>query len=269
MTLPSQAGDKVKKTGCLIVNYWSKLERAWENLPPMKDSKSYAQRMVFMFRHFDSELSGLKEKILAMGGLVERSIEEATQAIFKREPERFEFVRSFEERINEHHVLIDEECLELLARKAPLAQDLRLILAVVKINTDLERMGDQAINISHNGREYLAKPPVRPLTDFSEMAREVREMVRNSLDAFVKQDLTLAQRVLERDDVVDRFKNTIFQELTSYMRIHPQDIEVCLNLILIARNLERLADHATNIAEDVIFVRTGRDVRHGHRVTGT
>jgi phosphate transport system protein len=213
----------------------------------------------------DNELYSLKEKILAMGGHVEKAIEESTQAIIRREPNRFQLVKDYEKKINLYHIEIDEDCLELIARKAPLAADLRFILAVIKINTDLERMGDQCMNISFNGDDYLKRSPHKMSQDLPEMAREVREMVKSSLDAFVRQDIAMAEKVLKRDDIVDSFKNKMFQDLTAEMRASPIVIEACLNMILIARNLERLADHATNIAEDVIFVSTGRDVRHGPR----
>ena len=160
---------------------------------------------------------------------------------------------------------VDEACLNLLARQSPLAADLRLVVAIIKINTDLERMGDQAVNISHNGRRYLMEPPLKPLIDIPRMAEEVRFMVRAALDAFVTQNLKLAHDVLDRDDSVDTLKNTIFKELLGYMSTDSRSIERALDLILIARNLERIGDHATNIAEDVIFACTGEDVRHGAR----
>lgn len=216
-----------------------------------------------MLRHVDIELRSLKEKILAMGGCVESAIEEATQALIEREPKRFSRVHELEKQINQAHIAVDEACLDLLARQSPLAADLRLVVAIIKINTDLERMGDQAVNISHNGERYLAEPPLKPLIDLPRMAEKVRVMVREALDAFVRGDATLAQKVLDVDDDVDALKDQIFRELITYMISDPKAIQRALNLILIARNLERLGDHATNIAEDVIFATTGRDIRHG------
>lgn len=215
-----------------------------------------------MERHFDIELRDLKARILSMGGLVEKAIEESLQALIQREPKRFEKVHELEVGINRHHIEVDEACLKLLARQSPLGGDLRWILAVIKINTDLERMGDQAVNISHNGTRYLSEAPLKPLIDLPRMADQVRLMVREALDAFVHADVEKAQRVLEMDDVVDGLKNQIFRELITYMIGDPKAIERALNLILIARNLERLGDHATNIGEDVIFAITGKDVRH-------
>jgi phosphate transport system protein len=216
-------------------------------------------------RHFHTELRELKDHILAMGGYVERAIEEATQALIRREPERFTKVMECEKKINQAHIDIDGKCFSLLARQAPLANDLRLILAVIKINTDLERMGDQAVNISHNAERYLNEPPMQYLLEITKMAFEVRSMVRDSLDALVKQDGELARQVLQRDDIVDQLKDQMFRDLVAQMKQDPSTIDAALDLLLIARNLERLGDHATNIAEDVIFVTTGTDVRHQPR----
>ncbi len=218
-----------------------------------------------MERHFHGELRELKDKILSMGGYVEKALEEAIQGLVKREPERFRKVHEWEGKINQAHIDVDEICLHLLARQAPLAQDLRLVLAVVKINTDLERMGDQAVNISLNGQHYLNEMPIGHINELAKMAVEVREMVRESLDAFVRRDGPLAQKVLLKDDDVDRYKDQIFQSLIAFMKTNPDAIESSLDILLIARNLERLGDHATNIAEDVIFITTGRDVRHGQK----
>lgn len=217
-----------------------------------------------MERQIDSEIRELKELILTMGGCVEKAIEEATQALILREPKRFATVFELENSVNQLHIKVDETCVRILARQSPLAADLRWIIASVKINTDLERMGDQAVNIAHNGSRYLTEPPLKPLIDLPRMAQEVRQMVRGCLDAFVRKDIQLAEEVLNRDDIVDGFKNEIFDELRNYMIKDPLAIERSLNLILIGRNLERLGDHATNIAEDVIYALTGQDIRHGH-----
>ena len=216
-----------------------------------------------MYRQFESELKSLKEQILAMGGHVEVSVESATQALIQRDVSRLKLVNEMEEKINLEHKQVDEACVQLLARQSPLAADLRLVVAILKISTDLERMGDQAINIAHNTRDYLKDEPIKPLVDLPVMAREVRAMVRQSLDAFVRQDKTLAKQVLEMDDNVDSLKDKIFHELIGMIEQNPKIAKQALDLILIARNLERLGDHATNIAEDVIFVVSGEDVRHG------
>lgn len=220
-----------------------------------------------MQRQFEGELRELKNRILAMGGLVEQAIEKSTQVLQSRETSGLESVRSVERKINEEHVAIDSICLEILARLSPVAADLRLILAIIKINTDLERMGDQSMNIAYNIEHYIKDGGI----DLQEnlklnlplMASSVRRMVRDALDAFMKADITLAQKVLESDDEVDAYKNKIFDTMVNFMRTKPDQIGSALDLILIARNLERMGDHATNIAEDVIFACTGEDVRHG------
>jgi phosphate transport system protein len=160
------------------------------------------------------------------------------------------------------HLEVDKGCVDLLARQSPMAADLRLIVAIIKINSDLERMGDQAVNISHNGEYYLAGAEIKALVDLPEMARRVREMVHTTLDAFVKMDEALARFVLNQDDAVDGYKHKIFADVKEIMKANPDTIDRGLNLILIARNLERVGDHATNIAEDVIFALNGADIRH-------
>jgi phosphate transport system protein len=218
-----------------------------------------------MERKFEAELKNLKSQVLAMGGFVEQSIEKAIQAFNLRDTAKLEEVRALERKVNQAHIEIDNLCLELLARQSPVAQDLRLILAIIKINTDLERMGDQAVNVAHNTQHYLEDQVVRVALNLPHMAELVRAMVRDSLDALVREDIIMAQDILERDDEVDDFKNRIFKSMVTYMKENPAQVESALDLILIARNLERMADHATNIAEDVIFAYTGEDVRHGVR----
>lgn len=216
-----------------------------------------------MQRRFEAELKDLKSRILGMGGYVEQAIDRATQALAERNPKKLEEVHLIERKINDAHMDIDNACLEILARLSPVAADLRLILAIIKINTDLERMGDQAVNISYNAEHYLTDERIDIAVDLTKMAGLVKTMVRNSLDAFMREDTVLAQMVLEADDAVDEYKNRVFQLMMPYMQTHPAQIEAALDLILIARNLERMGDHATNIAEDVIFACTGEDVRHG------
>jgi phosphate transport system protein len=145
-----------------------------------------------------------------------------------------------------------------------MASDLRLITSAMKINADLERIGDQAVNIAENAMKMLSAPPLKPLIDLPRMAEMAERMTRDSLDSFVRRDPALAREVLGRDDEVDGLKDTIFRVLLTYMMADPGTIERALALILISRNLERIADHATNIAEDVIFLVEARDVRHHH-----
>jgi phosphate transport system protein len=211
----------------------------------------------------DSGMAKLKDKLLLMGGYVEKAIEEATLGLVEARTERFARVHEHEKTVNQLHKEVDEDCLHLLATQSPMAKDLRTIIAVIKINTDLERMGDQAVNIALNAEEYMTEPPIKPLIDIPRMAEISRWMVKESLDAFVQVDLKRSNDVLLRDDEVDKLKNQIFRELLSYMLSDPKRVEQALNLILIARNLERIGDHATNIAESVVFIGTGKDIRHG------
>lgn len=215
-------------------------------------------------RNIDTHVDELKRLILQMGGYVEKALEEAIGALITRDLQRFTAVHSLEERINEDHIRVDEACLEFMATQAPVAKDLRLILSVIKINSDLERMGDQSVNIAHNGKEYLAQTPIaEALKDIQSMSVIARKMVKESLDSFVKEDCDNARKILLMDDELDKLKHKTFKDLISHIKQNPQAVDASFNLILIARNLERLGDHATNIAEDVIFVSTGKDVRHG------
>lgn len=215
-----------------------------------------------MHRIVDDELTQLKKQLMEMGGHVEKAVDAAIQALTERRPEKFQEVFEVEKLINREHLQVDEKCLQILAKQSPLATDLRLVIACIKINTDLERMGDQAVNIAHNGRYYLNEPELKPLIDIPRMAQEARLMIQEALEAFVKRDLTLARKVLDRDDGVDALKNRIMRDLVALMQTDSKTVERGLALILIARNLERLGDHATNIAEDVIFAVTGDDIRH-------
>ncbi len=216
-----------------------------------------------MIRQFEIELRELKNRILAMGGLVEQAIETSTLLLGTRDQSGFAQLKSIERKINDENMMIDSICLEVLARLSPVAADLRLILAIIKINTDLERMGDQAMNIGYNVDHYIEDGGVDLKLNLPKMAGLVKAMVRDALDAFMRDDIALAQRVLESDDEVDQFKNSVFEKMVGFMRTSPDQIGPALDMILVARNLERMADHATNIAEDVIFACTGEDVRHG------
>ncbi len=216
-----------------------------------------------MLRGFENELKDLKAELLKMGGYVELSIAKVTEALNLRDVKKLDEIRSIENKINDAHVNIDNMCLEILARLSPVAADLRLILSVIKINTDLERMGDQAMNISYNTQHYLDDKVVELSLELPRMADLVQAMVRDALDAFMNQDIILAREVLKRDDAVDKIKNNSLRLMVPFMQQNPPKIEAALDLILIARNLERMGDHATNIAEDVIFAYTGVDIRHG------
>jgi phosphate transport system protein len=164
--------------------------------------------------------------------------------------------------LNALHIEIDDRCFTLLALHQPMAADLRTIVAAVKINTDLERVGDLAVNIAEAARRYARHPAVKRLIDIPRMAHIAQTMLRDALDAFVRLDTDLAQEVLNADDRLDALKTQIFRELLTYMLQDPSTIEPSLDLILVSRHLERIGDHATNIAEDVIFIASARDVRH-------
>jgi phosphate transport system protein len=199
-----------------------------------------------------------------MGALVEERVHAAMQALMERRAEAAEAVIAGDAEVNDLQIEIDDRCLKLLALQNPMASDLRLITAAMKINADLERIGDQAVNIAENAVKIAQAPPLRPMIDLPRMAEMAEAMTRDSLDAFVRRDAGLARDVLSRDDAVDLLKDQIFRVLLTHMMADPGTIERALGLLLVSRNLERIADHATNIAEDVIFVVEAKDVRHHH-----
>jgi phosphate transport system protein len=215
-----------------------------------------------VFRHFQEELDALKERLLSMGGLAEERVREAVHGVKDRDMTAIDAILSGDEPINDLHMEIDDRCFKLLALHQPMAADLRVIVAAVKINTDLERVGDLAVNIAEAGKRYLQHAPVKPLIDIPRMGDLAQRMLRDSLDAFVRRDMALAEQVLAADDTLDALKTQIFRELLTYMLQKPETIEPALDLILISRHLERIGDHATNVAEDVIFILSAKDVRH-------
>lgn len=216
-----------------------------------------------MERIIDGQLEELKKLMLEMGGQVERALRAVTDGLLKKDKKYFQEVHSFETTINELQIKIDNECLQLLAKQGPVAKDLRLILSIIKINTDLERMGDQCENIAHLGRELMDRGHSASMQDIDLMTQSVRDMVKGALDSFVKVDVIAAKAILKMDDKVDQLKNKVKKECLEQMKVDTKNIEGLMDMILIARNLERLGDHATNIAEDVIFAFSGKDVRHG------
>ncbi|NBV51081.1 phosphate transport system regulatory protein PhoU [bacterium] len=217
-----------------------------------------------MQRSIDIGLNELKAQLVQMAGYLEEAVKNATLAWRNRSREMIERVNAIEDKVNQAHLDVDAACLKLLATQQPLATDLRFILSVVKTNSDIERMADQAVNISNNAVYYLQHPPYQDLSDLIRMSEIVRELVKNAIDAFIKEDAVLAQNVLDADDEVDQLKNKVFKDVLAHLKQTPQEVEQGLNVILIARNLERIGDHATNIAEDVIFTISGQDVRHSH-----
>ncbi len=216
-------------------------------------------------RHFQDELEQLKTRLLEMGGIAEEQVRTAVKGLVDRDHGLIDQVLVGDDPLNSLHIEIDNRCFTLLALYQPMAADLRTIVAAVKINTDLERVGDLAVNIAEAARRYASHPPVKKLIDIPRMATIAQTMLRDALDAFVRRDTDLAQQVLNEDDRLDSLKTQIFRELLTYMLQDPSTIEPALDLILISRHLERIGDHATNVAEDVIFIVSARDVRHHAR----
>jgi phosphate transport system protein len=213
-------------------------------------------------RHFQEQLEFLKTRLLAMGGLAEERVRRAVAALVERDTGALDDILDGDEPLNQFHVELDGIAFRLLALHQPMAVDLRAIVAALKINSDLERVGDLAVNIAQAGKLYLRFPPVKPLVDLPRMGDIAQGMLRDALDAFVRRDVGLAQSVLDRDDRLDDLKTQVFRDLLTYMLGDPSKIEPSLDLILVSRHLERIGDHATNIAEDVIFMVSARDVRH-------
>ena len=213
-------------------------------------------------RHFSVELEGLNHRLLEMGGLVESSIHHSVQALVERDKEIAKQVMRDEPRINQMQVEVDAMAMRLLALNQPVARDLRLLTAVLKINTDLERMGDLAVNIAERAMSLVSRPAVKPLIDIPKMASLVQSMLLKSLDAFVRGDVELAMSVLPADDDVDMLRDSVYTELIDFMQRDVVMVPAAVDFMFVARNLERIADHATNIAEDVIFLVKGIDVRH-------
>ena len=215
-----------------------------------------------MIRHFEEELKQVKDRLISMGERVEAMINSAIRCIIDRNAELKKIVQSNEDEVNKTQIEIDEICIALIALQQPAAADLRFITSAMKINSDLERMGDQAINIIQHSIENAGIVP-QPIKDIiSQMAEKVKSMVKRSLEAFLNKDLKTARAVLESDDEVDNAKDDVYCRLTDFMKNDPHTINRSLDLLLISRNLERIGDHATNIAEDVIYMVAGKDIRH-------
>jgi phosphate transport system protein len=216
-------------------------------------------------RHFQEELEQLKRRLLEMGGLAEENVRLAVKGLVDRDHELIDRVLLGDEPLNALHIELDNRSFTLLALYQPMAADLRTIVAALKINTDLERVGDLAVNIAEAARRYASHSPVKKLIDIPRMASIAQTMLRDALDSFVRRDVDLAQQVLNEDDKLDALKTQIFRELLTYMLQDTSTIEPALDLILVSRHLERIGDHATNVAEDVIFIVSARDVRHHAR----
>jgi phosphate transport system protein len=215
-----------------------------------------------MARHFHEELEALKQTLLAMGGLVEDQIRRVMRALLERDDVMAQEVIERDRQVNTYDVEVDEQCVSLLALHQPAAGDLRFITTAMKIVTDLERIGDQAVNIAQRVLELNREPQLKPYIDLPRMAEKAQRMVKESLDAFVARDTALARQVCGEDAEVDALKEQIFRELLTFMMEDPRTIPRAIRVILISRFMERVADHATNIAEMVVYLVEGKMVRH-------
>ncbi len=212
--------------------------------------------------HFQKELEELKQSLLRMAAMVEEAIRGSVQSLVERDSELAEKTFALEDRINKMEIAIDDMCLRLLALRQPMATDLRFITSAMKINTDLERMGDQAVNVAERALSLNQEPQIKPYIDIPRMADIVNSMVKDVLEAFVNRNPKLARSVCERDDLVDALNAQVFRELLTYMVSDPTTINRAAHLLIVARCLERIADHATNIAEDVIFMVDALVIKH-------
>jgi len=216
-----------------------------------------------MERTLDQRLDHLKGELLKMGSAVEESIEQAVRSLVDRDDALTETVIAGGKDIDVWEVTVEEECLKLLAIQQPVASDLRLIAGVMKINYDLERINDQAVNIAQRAQVLNKMPILKPLIDIPRMAELTRRMVKDALDAFVNKDVALANEVRRIDDIVDSLRDQIFRELLTYLHAgDPETIDQAIHLILVSRHLERIGDHSSNIAENVVYLVKGRIVRH-------
>jgi len=215
-----------------------------------------------MLRHFEEELDNLRNRLLEMSGLVEDSVYHSIQSLIEKDEEAAQQVLQNEAKVNRMEIEIDELATSLLARVQPMATDLRFITAAIKINNDLERMGDISVNIVRRTLALMRDPLPKELVDIPHMATLAQSMIRKSLDAFVKKDAELARSVLTSDDAIDQLRDSIYEQLIGLMEKDSSAVRQCIHLMFVARALERLADHATNIAEDVLFLVEGVEVRH-------
>ena len=215
-----------------------------------------------MHRHFDQQIEDLKQQLLLMSGRAEGIIRKALESLTRRDPVLADEVIADDKLIDRMEIDIEEACIQLLALQQPLAKDLRLITSALKISNDLERVGDHAVNIADCAKRLVGKPPVPPLTDLPMLAEKSIAMLRDALDAFVRFDAEAARRLVRRDDEVDDLNRQVFAELMRRMIADPQQVERSMTLVLVSRNLERIADLATNVAEEVVFIAEARIIKH-------
>jgi phosphate transport system protein len=215
-------------------------------------------------KHYEGQLRTLKEKLLLIGHKAETSIADATRALIERKPSLAQRVIDEDDQLDQLELEIDDICLEILALEQPVASDLRFITTAMKIVGDIERIGDNGVNIARRALEILDEPELKPIIDVPVAAAAAQRILKESLDAFVNGDAELAKRVIEGDRYIDDVCEQMLRELLTYMFEDPSTITRALRLIFVARNLERVGDHAANIAEMVIFLVDGQDIRHGH-----
>ncbi len=215
-----------------------------------------------MHRHFEEEIEDLKRQLLLMSGQSERIIRKAVEALQRRDAALCDEVFRDDKAIDRLEIEIEERCIRLLALQQPLARDLRFITSALKISNDLERVGDHAVNIAGCAKTLLALPTVRPLADLNPLVEGAIGMLRESLDAFVRRDADAARRLVRRDDEVDELNRHLFGELLARMVSTPSEIEASMAYVLVGRNLERIGDLATNVAEEVVFIAEARVIKH-------
>lgn len=215
-----------------------------------------------MQRHFDEELKQLRDRLLAMGGASEQIVGKAVKALVERNLALAQEVLREDAVINQMEVEIEDICLNFMARYQPEAKDLRTVAMIFKIVNDLERVGDQAVNIAERTIDILREPLLKPLIDIPRMASLAQQMLKDALDAFVNQDVEMARDICRRDEQVDHLNDQIYKELLVFMTQDPKTIIRAMDLILVGRHLERVADHATNIAEDVYYLVKGTTIKH-------
>lgn len=215
-----------------------------------------------MQRHFVQELDQLKTNLIRMGSFAEQAIADSLRAMLERRKDLAQQVIAQDQQINSFEILVDDAVVDLLALQQPVATDLRFILAASKINNDLERIGDHAVNIAESALKYATLPPARTPVDITDMAHITKDMLRDAIDGFIHSNAALCSGVLKNDDVIDDLNKKVVRELVEVMRQNPGEIDQALEFIRVSRNLERVADLATNIAEDVIFMAEARVVKH-------
>jgi phosphate transport system protein len=215
-----------------------------------------------MDRHFDDELQKVKKNLLDMASLVETSITKALEALKKKNLKLASEIDEIDHKIDRYEISIEDQCIELIARHQPVGADLRFLVGVIKMNNDLERMGDHAVNIAGSVAFVIEQPRIKPVSNIWSMANEVKEMLKDSVKSFMDNDAEMAQQVCERDNIVDEMRDETIRILLTHMIEQPDKIGSAIPLLLVAKNLERIADLTTNICEDVIYIAQARVIKH-------